>query len=183
MAKGGVEAGRVLHCGTFSKTVVPGLRIGWVVAPSQVIRKLVLLKQASDLHSSTLAQMVLAEIVPEIGGAHLDALRATYRSRRDSMLTTLETHMPAGVEWTRPSGGMFVWVTLPAGFDAADLLKEAIQTERVAFVPGAAFYPTDVQPNTLRLNFSLCNEDAIAEGVARLGRLIARRHNARAAKV
>lgn len=173
-ANGGVEAGCVLHCGTFSKTVVPGLRIGWIVAPAIVIRKLVLLKQACDLHSSSLAQMVLTEIVDDIGAEHLDLLRATYKGRRDAMLTGLAAHMPAGVHWTRPKGGMFVWVTLPAHLDGAALLEEAIRTERVAFVPGAAFFAGDAQRNTLRLNFSLCDETAINEGLARLGRLIAR---------
>jgi DNA-binding transcriptional MocR family regulator len=173
-AKGGVEAGRVLHCGTFSKTVVPGLRIGWIVAPTAVIRKLVLLKQASDLHTGSLAQMVLSEIVDDIGPSHLDILRATYRARRDAMLAALQAHMPAGVSWTRPRGGMFVWVTLPDRLDGAVLLEQAIRTERVAFVPGAAFFANDPQRNTLRLNFSLNNEADIAEGLARLGRLIAR---------
>ena len=173
-AKGGVDAGRVLHCGTFSKTVAPGLRAGWIVAPAPVIRKLVLLKQACDLHSSSLAQMVLAEVMETVGAAHLERLRATYKSRRDAMLAGLERHMPPGVHWTQPAGGMFVWVTLAERLDGAALLEEAIRTERVAFVPGAAFYAADVRRNTLRLSFSLCNEADIAEGVARLGRLIAR---------
>jgi DNA-binding transcriptional MocR family regulator len=173
-AKGGVEAGRVLHCGTFSKTIVPGLRIGWIVAPAAVIRKLVLLKQACDLHSSSLAQMVLAEVVHDVGPDQLDRLRATYKRRRDTMLAELDTQMPEGVRWTQPKGGMFVWVTLPEPLDAALLLEQAIRTERVAFVPGGAFYADDVRRNTLRLSFSLCNEAGIAEGVTRLGRLIAR---------
>lgn len=173
-AMGGVDAGRVLHCGTFSKTVAPGLRVGWIVAPAPVIRKLVLLKQACDLHSSSLAQMVLAEVMETVGAAHLAQLRATYKGRRDAMLAGLEKHMPQGIHWTRPAGGMFVWVTLADRLDGAVLLEEAIRSERVAFVPGAAFYAADVQRNTLRLSFSLCGQVEIAEGLARLGRLIAR---------
>ena len=170
---GHVDGGRVLHCGTFSKTLVPGLRIGWVVGPAPVVRKLVLLKQACDLHSSSLAQMALTEIVGELDTGHLEMLRATYRARRDAMLAGLSAHMPAGVRWTKPAGGMFVWVTLPEGLDGALLLERALRAERVAFVPGAAFYPDRGSGNTLRLNFSLSPPDVIDEGLARLGRLIA----------
>jgi DNA-binding transcriptional MocR family regulator len=172
-AGGHVDGGRVLHCGTFSKTMVPGLRIGWVVGPAPVIRKLVLLKQACDLHSSSLAQMALTEIVGELDAGHLEKLRATYRARRDAMLAGLEAYMPAGVSWTRPAGGMFVWVTLPERLDGAALLEKALRTERVAFVPGAAFYPDRGGRNTLRLNFSLSPPEVIGEGLMRLGRLIA----------
>jgi DNA-binding transcriptional MocR family regulator len=173
-AQGGLDAGQVLHCGTFSKTVVPGLRIGWVVGPAAVIRQMVLLKQACDLHSSTLAQMVLRDIVEELGPEHFGRLQAIYGRRRDAMMAALETYMPKGVAWTRPAGGMFVWVTLPAHLNDAKLLEEAIRTERVAFVPGSAFFPDQVRRNCLRLSFSLNDEAQIEEGVARLGRLIAR---------
>jgi len=171
-SKGSIEAGRVIHCGTFSKTVVPGLRVGWVIAPEPVIRKLVLLKQAADLHTSTLAQMALSEVIDAIGQAHIVRLRETYSARRDAMLAALERHMPAGVNWTRPKGGMFVWLDLPHGVDGAELLARAIETERVAFVPGAAFFADGAKPNTLRLSFSLNPPAAIDEGVGRLGRLI-----------
>jgi len=173
-AGGGIEASRVIHCGTFSKTIVPGLRVGWVVAASPVIRKLVLLKQASDLHASSLAQMVLCDIVERLGGAHIDKLRKTYGARRDAFMAALDEHMPAGVSWTRPKGGMFTWVDLPEGLDGARLLERALAEENVAFVPGAAFFAKDPVRNSIRLNFSF-NEAPIAEeGVARLGRLLTR---------
>lgn len=171
-AKGGVDAGRVIHCGTFSKTLVPGLRVGWVIAPRPVIRKLVLMKQAADLHTSSLAQVVLSDILERVGTSHLERLRDAYRERRDAMLAALERHMPVGVSWTRPKGGMFVWVDLPEGLDGAALLQRAIETERVAFVPGGAFFGHAPQRNTLRLSFSLSDPATIEEGVGRLGRLI-----------
>jgi len=173
-AKGSIEASRVIHCGTFSKTVVPGLRVGWVVAASPVIRKLVLLKQASDLHASSLAQMVLHDIVEKLGTAHIERLRKVYGARRDAFMAALDEHMPAGVSWTRPKGGMFTWVDLPEGLDGAKLLERALAEENVAFVPGAAFFAKDPVRNSIRLNFSF-NEAPIAEeGVARLGRLLKR---------
>jgi len=173
-AKGSIEASRVIHCGTFSKTVVPGLRVGWVVAASPVIRKLVLLKQASDLHASSLAQMVLHDIVEQLGDAHIERLRKVYGARRDAFMAALDEHMPAGVSWTRPKGGMFTWVDLPEGLDGAKLLERALAEENVAFVPGAAFFAKDPVRNSIRLNFSF-NEAPIAEeGVARLGRLLKR---------
>ena len=173
-AKGSIEASRVIHCGTFSKTVVPGLRVGWVVAASPVIRKLVLLKQASDLHASSLAQMVLHDIVEKLGTAHIERLRKVYGARRDAFMAALDEHMPAGVSWTRPKGGMFTWVDLPEGLDGAKLLERALAEENVAFVPGAAFFAKDPVRNSIRLNFSF-NEAPIAEeGVARLRRLLKR---------
>lgn len=171
-AKGSVDAGRVIHCGTFSKTLVPGLRVGWMIGPKPVVRKLVLMKQATDLHTSSLAQVVLSDLLGMVGASHLERLRGAYRERRDAMLAALERYMPTGVNWTRPRGGMFVWVDLPEGLDGAALLQRAIETEQVAFVPGGAFYGRDPRRNTLRLSFSLSDPETIEEGVRRLGRLI-----------
>ena len=173
-AHGGVDASRVIHCGTFSKTIVPGLRVGWIVAAGPVIRKLVLLKQASDLHASSLAQMVLAEVMATLGGEHIATLRKVYGARRDAFLSAMDKHMPAGVSWTRPKGGMFTWVDLPPGLDGAELLERALAEENVAFVPGAAFFATAPVLNSLRLNFSYNEADVAEEGVARLGRLLKR---------
>ncbi len=173
-AKGGIEQSRVIHCGTFSKTIVPGLRVGWVIAAKPVIRKLVLLKQASDLHASSLAQMVLHDIVERLGTAHIEKLRKVYGARRDAFLAAMDKHMPAGVSWTKPRGGMFTWVDLPAGLDGAKLLERALAEENVAFVPGAAFFAKDPVRNSLRLNFSFNEPDVAEEGVARLGRLLTR---------
>jgi DNA-binding transcriptional MocR family regulator len=168
----GIDRGRVLYCGTFSKTVVPGLRLGWVVAPLPVIRRLVLVKQASDLHTATLTQMVMHEVVQRVLPKRLAEIRRVYRARRDAMLAALGMEMPEGVSWTRPEGGMFIWLTLPEAVDGADLLKRAIAEARIAFVPGRAFHADGSGGNTLRLNFSLADEAQIAEGIARLGALL-----------
>lgn len=171
---GDIEKTRTVYCGTFSKTLVPALRVGWIVAAKPLIQKLVLVKQAGDLHSSTLNQMVMARVAETTYEANVARAIALYRGRRDAMLAGLAAAMPPGVEWTRPEGGLFVWVTLPEGVDGADLLARAVAEERVAFVPGKAFFATEAQANTIRLNFSSPNEVQIAEGLARLGRLIAR---------
>lgn len=171
--KGSIEDCRTIYCGSFSKTLAPGLRVGWVCAASPVIGRLVLMKQAADLHSSTLNQMAIAEVAAASFDAHVAGLRDVYRARRDHMLAALAREMPAGVRWTRPEGGMFVWITLPEGMDGADLLARSLETERVAFVPGRAFFADGSGGNTIRLSFSRADEAAIDEGIGRLGRLIA----------
>ena len=170
--KGDIEACRTIYCGSFSKTLSPGLRLGWVCAASPVIRQMVLLKQAGDLHSATLNQIAMLDVAQGFDG-HVARVRALYRGRRDAMLAALGRHMPAGVTWTRPEGGMFVWVTLPEGMDGAALLERSLARDKVAFVPGAAFYPDGSGRNTIRLNFSSPTEAMIEEGLSRLGRLIA----------
>lgn len=170
--KGSIEACRTLYCGSFSKSLAPGLRVGWICAAHEVISRLVLMKQAADLHSSTANQIVTHKVAASIFDAHVARLRATYMARRDHLLAALAREMPAGVEWTRPEGGMFVWVTLPAGMDGAELLAQSLRTERVAFVPGRAFFADGSNGNTLRLSFSCANEAQIDEGMKRLGRLI-----------
>lgn len=169
---GGIDQANVIYCGTFSKTIVPALRIGWVVAPQPVIQKLVLIKQASDLHSSTLNQMVMHEVASTILDAQVVRIKAAYRERRDAMLAALARHLPAGVDWTKPEGGMFVWLTLPEAIDGATLLARAIAEARVAFVPGSAFFPDRAGHNTIRLSFSRANPAAIEEGIKRLGTVI-----------
>lgn len=171
---GDIEKTRTVYCGTFSKTLVPALRIGWIVAATPLIQKLVLTKQAGDLHSSTLNQMVMAELAAAEYDANVARAVALYRGRRDAMMKALAASMPASVTWTQPEGGLFVWVTLPVGIDGAELLARAVAEERVAFVPGNAFFATDAMANTIRLNFSSPNEVQIAEGIARLGRLVAK---------
>ncbi|MDO9640487.1 MAG: PLP-dependent aminotransferase family protein [Pseudotabrizicola sp.] len=171
--KGSIEDCRTIYCGSFSKTLAPGLRVGWVCAASPVIGRLVLMKQAADLHSSTLNQMAIADVAAASFDAHVAGLRAVYRARRDHMLAALAREMPAGVLWTKPEGGMFVWITLPEGMDGADLLARSLETERVAFVPGRAFFADGSGGNTIRLSFSRADEAAIDEGIRRLGRLIA----------
>jgi DNA-binding transcriptional MocR family regulator len=171
---GSIERSRVIYCGTFSKTVCPGLRVGWICAAKDFVHKIVLAKQAGDLHSATLNQMVIQRVVSSGFAAHVQTLLAPYRRRRDAMLSALEAHMPAGTSWSKPEGGMFVWVTLPAGIDGAELLERSLLEERIGFVPGGAFSPGGAVKNTIRLNYSLASEAVIAEGVARLGGLVTR---------
>ncbi|MFN3724376.1 MAG: PLP-dependent aminotransferase family protein [Paracoccaceae bacterium] len=171
---GSIEDCRTIYCGSFSKTLAPGLRVGWVCAASAVIGRLVLMKQAADLHSSTLNQMAIAEVAATSFDAHVAGLRDVYRARRDHMLAALTREMPAGVAWTRPEGGMFVWITLPEAMDGADLLARSLETERVAFVPGRAFFADGSGGNTIRLSFSRADPAAIDQGIRRLGALIAR---------
>jgi 2-aminoadipate transaminase len=164
--------GSVVYLGTLSKTLAPGLRVGWVVAPEEVIRRLAQMKQGADLHTSTLTQMVAYEVAR--GGfldVHVRHVRQTYRERRDAMLAALEAHLPATARWTRPHGGLFLWVTLPEGQNAARLLEAALR-EKVAFVPGTAFFPRGGGERTLRLNFSYCAPALIREGIRRLGRVL-----------
>lgn len=176
---GSIERVRTVFCGTFSKTLSPALRLGWVCAPRAVIDRLVLLKQGCDLHVSTINQMVAARVVAEGYDTHLERLRGHYRARAAAMQDALARHMPLGVTWTRPQGGMFVWVTLPEGLDAAHLLEAALAEERVAFVPGAPFFATDPAANTLRLSYSLPGSEQIDEGVRRLARVVETRSASR----
>lgn len=164
-----------LGLGTFSKTLAPGLRLGWIVGPKQVIAKLTQIKQSGDLHSSTLSQYIALEVLRS--GAmdgHLERLRLAYRERAEAMLGSLTDSFPDSVRFTRPTGGMFVWVELPPGVEAAPLLPIAIEEEKVAFVPGAPFHPNGGGGNTLRLNFTHASPDVIRSGVARLGRVVSR---------
>jgi DNA-binding transcriptional MocR family regulator len=118
---GDINKTRTFYCGSFSKTLAPGLRVGWVVANEEVVRKLVLIKQAADLHSSTINQMVIAKVAETVFEEQVKKIKAVYSHRRTRMLAALEKSMPAGVEWTKPEGGMFVWVTLPQWMDGATL--------------------------------------------------------------
>lgn len=170
--KGSIEDARTIYCGSFSKTLAPGLRVGWVCAAKPVVSQLVLLKQAADLHSSTINQMAIETVARTIFDDHVATLRATYRARRDHMLQALETHMPEGVSWTRPEGGMFIWLTLPPHMDGAELLQKSLQTQRVAFVPGHAFFADGSGRNTIRLSFSLADAATIQDGIARLGKVL-----------
>ena len=169
---GSIENTRTLYCGSFSKTLTPGLRVGWVCASRPAIERLELIKQGSDLQSPTINQMVMHHVASRIFDDHVAKLRASYRDRRDTMLAALNAHMPDTVEWTKPEGGMFIWLTLPKGMNGADLLAKSLKTEKVAFVPGGAFFADGSGSNTLRLNFSLPDAPTINEGIARLARLL-----------
>lgn len=165
--------GNVIHLGTFSKTLAPGLRLGWVVAPAEIIRRLALLKQGTDLHTSTFSQMLAYEIVRDgFLRQHIAELRAIYRERCAAMLRALEELFPAGVIWTHPRGGLFLWITLPEGVDSAAVLDTALQAG-VAFVPGKAFYPDpELGFRHMRLNFSNSPPEKIREGVRRLSEAV-----------
>jgi 2-aminoadipate transaminase len=167
------EAGLVIFLGTFSKILSPGMRLGWVAAEGSLVRRYVLAKQGADLHTPSLTQLLAARFVLEHDlDAHIAGIREVYRRRRDAMLAALDEHMPPGVRFTRPAGGLFLWVELPEDMDARALLEQSLE-ENVAFVPGGAFFANGGHENTLRLNFSAMSEERIAEGIRRLGRVVA----------
>jgi 2-aminoadipate transaminase len=170
--EGGCYYGNVIYLSTFSKTLAPGIRLAGVVAPPEVIRKLVQAKQGADLHTATFNQLVAYEVAR--GGfldRHIKLIRQVYGERRDVMLGAMDAYFPPGVEWTHPNGGLFLWGTLPESLNSADVLKAAIE-QKVAFVPGAPFFPAGGGHNTMRINFSNATPDKIREGIARLGRVL-----------
>ncbi len=166
--------GRVVALGTFSKVFCPGLRIAWVAADLSVIEKLVILKQGADLQTATLSQLQVNRYLEENDlDADIAKIIPVYRERRDAMLSALEQEMPPGVRWTRPQGGLFLWMTLPANLNARTLLDECVR-QNVAFVPGGAFFPNGGNENTLRLNYSNMPIERIREGVKRLAASVAK---------
>jgi len=167
-------SGNVLYLSTFSKTLAPGLRLGWVIGPADVVQRLAQAKQGADLHTSTFVQLVAYEVARSgFLDRHVRHLRAAYVERRDAMLIAMAAHFPESVAWTRPHGGLFIWATLPGELDAAEILPQAL-AEKVAFVPGGAFFADGTGHNTLRLNFTASPPAVIADGIARLGRVLAR---------
>ena len=168
----GCYTGNVIYLSTFSKLLAPGIRLAWVIAPEQVIRKLVQTKQAADLNTAAFNQMVAFEVAK--GGfldEHVKFIVKVYKERRDVMMEAMEELFPSECSWTKPQGGMFLWGILPEWMDAADVLKIAIE-RKVAFVPGASFHPNGGGLNTMRINFSYSNPDKIREGVTRLGTVL-----------
>lgn len=164
--------GNVIYLSTFSKTLAPGLRLGWVVAPAEVIRRLTVAKQGTDLHTGLLVQMAAYEVAR--GGyldRHIRQIRSVYLQRRDAMLAAMARYFPRQVRWTRPQGGLFLWVTLPPWLDSAGVLKRAFE-QKVAFVPGEAFFADNPERNTMRLNFSNADPERIEEGIRRLGAVL-----------
>jgi len=169
----GYMEGNVIYLGTFSKTLAPGLRLGWVVAPVEIIDQLVMAKQGVDLHTATFNQMLAWELVKDgFMDEHVRVIRKVYGERRDVMLAALERYFPEGCSWTHPEGGLFLWARVPEWIDTAELLAEAVQA-RVAYVPGFAFYAEPGHGrNTMRLNFSNAQPAQIEEGIRRLGDLV-----------
>jgi 2-aminoadipate transaminase len=164
-----------IYLSTFSKTLAPGLRLGWIVAPETVIAKFVQAKQGADLNTSALVQYLAYDICQRgLIRAHVRKIRKVYRERRDAMLRAMEEHFPPEVTWTKPQGGLFLWARMPDYMNAQELLNVAVE-EKVAFVPGHAFFPGGEDGHCcMRLNFSYCQPDIIEEGIARLGRAIKR---------
>lgn len=168
----GLYHGNGIYLGTFSKTMAPGMRLGWVIAPSEVISKLVQAKQGVDLHTASFTQMIAYELLKDgFLDEHVHVIRRVYRERRDAMLAAMEEYFPEEVKWTHPEGGMFLWVTLPEGSDATEILKQALEYN-VVFVPGESFYPNGGGRNTLRLNYSHDKPERISEGIGRLARVL-----------
>jgi 2-aminoadipate transaminase len=165
----GYRLGNVIYLSSFSKTLAPGLRLGWIVAPTEVIGKLVQLKQGADLHTSTFAQFVAYEVARDgFLDEHVRNIRQVYRQRRDAMLSALKEFFPPEVTWTHPAGGLFLWVNLPEGIECQALFEVALR-ENVAFVPGNCFYATgDEGRRHMRLNFSNAQPEQIREGIRRL---------------
>jgi 2-aminoadipate transaminase len=161
-----------IYLGSFSKVLAPGFRLGYVIAPRELCPKLLQAKQAADLHTPGFNQRVVYEVIRDgFLDRHVPLIRARYKAQRDAMAAGLRRHLPAGSEWLEPEGGMFFWVRLPEGCDAMALLPKAVEAG-IAFVPGAAFYAHAPDPRTLRLSFVTLAPEAIADGVAVLGRVL-----------
>jgi len=164
--------GNVIYLSTFSKILSPGIRLAWVIAPQEVIRKLVQAKQGADLHTATFNQMVAYEV--SRGGfldRHVWMIRRVYQERRDAMLEAMEDFFPEETSWTHPQGGLFLWSTMPKGMNSKKVLEKAIE-QKVAFVPGESFYARGGGENTMRLNFSFAKPEIIRLGIERLGKVI-----------
>lgn len=159
---------------SFSKTLSPGLRVGVILAPDAIMEKLVFAKQVADLHTSVLTQRIVHEFLRRDWlDPHIGRIVDAYRKRRDAMFAAMKEHFPSGVSWSRPEGGIFLWVSLPKGMDA-DAMLEAALAEKVMYVPGSCYYADGGGDNALRLNFSAYTEDRIHTGIERLARVIKR---------
>jgi 2-aminoadipate transaminase len=167
-----IYSGNVIYTSTFSKILAPGLRLAWVVAPTEVIKKLVQAKQGCDLHTATFTQYIAYQLADSPWmKQHIRLIRKVYKERRDTMLEALATHMPEGVSWTHPKGGLFLWATLPECLDSRAIFNQAV-AQKVAFVPGGSFHPLGGGSNTMRLNFSNSKPEMIQEGIERLAKVI-----------
>ena len=163
----------VIYISTFSKTLAPGLRLAWIVAPAEVMQRCVMVKQGMDLHTSSFVQMTAYEVIKNgFLENHVRRIRQVYGERRDVMLDSLQRYFPPGTHWTRPEGGLFLWVTLPEEIDTLTLMPKALEN-KVAYVPGTAFFPDGSGSNTFRLNFSNANPENIELGIRRLGEVLA----------
>lgn len=168
--------GRVLHLGSFSKILAPGLRLGWAVASPEILERLALLKLAADTQNSTLNMAATSDYLSRYDiDAHIARAVPVYRHKRDLMIETMARELPDDVHFTEPDGGLFVWLTFRAGFDAARFMAERLLPEaKIAYVPGATFFPVEQEPNHARLSFSGVPDDRLVHGITELGRLLRR---------
>ncbi len=170
-------AGYVINLGTFSKTFCPGLRLGWIVADDNIIKKYILIKQGADLQCNTLAQVFIAEYMSKYDlNQHIADIITVYKRRRDLMLNSIKEYFPKDIKYTYPVGGLFTWCELREDLNAKDILEEALQ-EKVAFVPGTSFFANGDKDNFFRLNYSNMNEEKIVEGIKRLGVVLKKYYN------
>jgi 2-aminoadipate transaminase len=169
--------GRVLHLGSFSKILAPGMRLGWAVAGPEILEKLALLKLAADTQNSTLNMSATSDYLTRYDiDAHIARAIPVYRQKRDLMLATMAQTFPDDVQFTEPDGGLFVWLTFPDGFDATAFMAETLVPEaKIAYVPGATFFPVHQEPNHARLSFSGVPDDRLVHGISELGRLLRQR--------
>lgn len=169
------QDGLVIHISTFSKTLSPGMRLGWLIASEEIFQTVVVAKQAADLHTSTIEQHAAARLLESFDyDGHIGHLREVYGERRQAMLSAMDRYFPAEARWTRPEGGLFLWVELPERLSTEELFKEAI-AERVAFVPGTSFFACEKKLNFMRLNFSNSKPEMIEEGIKRIASVLKRR--------
>jgi len=162
----------VIYLSSFSKTIAPGFRVAYTAGDAEMLKKMVIAKQGSDLQTNTFGQYIVNEYL-ESGHyqTSIDVIRDTYRGRRDAMIAAMEQEFPSALAWNRPSGGMFLWVTLPTRWDAKEILERCLE-QNVAFVPGQEFFPDGSGKNTLRMNFSSPSLENIGEGVKRMGKVL-----------
>ncbi|TDT61524.1 PLP-dependent aminotransferase family protein [Fonticella tunisiensis] len=164
--------GLVVYLGTFSKTFCPGYRLGWICASPELLSKYIMVKQGADLQASSISQREAALFMEKYKlDEHINKIKKIYRRRRDLMIETIKKEFPETVKYTYPSGGLFTWISLPEGYDSAEILIKALK-EKVAFVPGGSFFPNGGHPNHFRLNYSNMPEEKIVEGIRRLGRVL-----------
>ncbi|MFZ5753530.1 MAG: PLP-dependent aminotransferase family protein [Bacillota bacterium] len=166
------QQNRVVYLGSFSKIISPGLRVGFAIGPREILGKMVIGKQTTDVHTSNLSQMIIYEFCRQgLLTPHIASVREKYGRKRDLMLELLDKYFPEEVTWTKPEGGLFIWAELPQGVSSTELLQEAVK-EKVAFIPGDCFFPAGGGENTIRLNFSNASPEEIETGISRLGKVM-----------
>ena len=165
--------GLVIFLGTFSKTFCPGLRIGWVCASPEILNKFIMVKQSADLQCNSMSQREISIFMDKYDlDKHVEKIKAVYRRRRDLMMDSMKKYFPESVTWTHPTGGLFTWVIVPENIDTKKLMEKSLATIKVAYVPGASFFPNGGVTNTMRVNFSTMSDELIVEGIKRLGKLL-----------